>query len=96
MTKKIFTYIKPALLLTALLFLFFTVGADLFHDHDDCCYHVKCPACNWIIHTVFVLVFFLPLFAFLKALFYKVLNINTFFARELCLAFFLPRSPPAI
>ena len=43
-------------LLLALAFIFMTFGTDVSHNHEDSEFHNDCPACIWLIITIFTFV----------------------------------------
>lgn len=89
-------YFKGSLFLLVFIFLFLTLGAEVFHHH--CCpgCHDDCPACIWLINFSL----FTP--AAIFACQTRVLNLETFlcaytppaFITKSYQAFLYLRSPP--
>ena len=95
MKKYISVSFKFLALLIVSLFLLLTSCPDLFHTHADCDHHDDCPACNWVIHAVFILVFFLTFFGFLYVLFRKIFYTAVLFVLDFRNTALRLRSPPA-
>jgi len=58
-------------IVTSFLFLL-SIETDFFHNHDDLSFHSNCPACQWLIISVFV-------FSVICIFFDLLLNFETFF-----------------
>ena len=47
-------YFKSILLLIIFVFLFLTLGAQFLHNHSDPNFHDNCPACSWLVNSIFI------------------------------------------
>jgi hypothetical protein len=60
-------YFKSILFFVAFAFLFLTLGAQFLHNHTDLDFRDDCPACNWLIISVFVFTILLVLFGLVRS-----------------------------
>ena len=89
-------YFKGILLSTVVVFIFLSIGAEFFHDHDDTEFHNDCHVCIWIISLVFILSVFLLLpIALQHVECISVDGIQIFFAKSYR-TFRCLRSPPSL
>ncbi len=57
---------KVVLFFILSVFLFLTLGAQFLHNHSDSDFHDDCPACKWLIISVFVFTILLILYGLVR------------------------------
>jgi len=89
-------YFNIALLLVASVFLFLIIGSDFLHNHDDANFHEDCPACQWLVVSVFTFSIALILLGLILRPEIFLSYTPQIFISKIYLTFLHLRGPPAL
>ncbi len=86
-------YFKSISFLIIFVILFLTLGAQFLHNHSDSDFHNDCPACQWLINSVFIFSIFFIFLGLFLGLSQFFIFAQAFPTKTYCASQYL-RSPP--